>query len=292
MRIGITGATGFIAQNLIPRLHVHVHGHSCVAFSRDPSRRVAGCAETRAIGGDSLPDLRALDAIVNLAGESIQGYWTKAKKERIRSSRISVTRALVAALPRSEVRVLVSGSATGLYGHRGDELLPESAPRGVGFLADVSAEWESAALAAEQHGVRVALVRTGFVIAARGGAMDKIRPLFRLGLGGRLGSGKQWMPWVHIDDVCGLIILLLVNDSLRGPFNAVAPHPVTNAEFTRALASALHRPAILPVPEFALHLALGELSALVLDSTRAVPDKAIASGYTFCHVELARALDA
>ena len=116
--------------------------------------------------------------------------------------------------------------------------------------------------------------------------MDKIRPLFRLGLGGRLGSGKQWMPWVHLDDVCGLIIHLLGNDSLRGPFNAVAPHPVTNAEFTRTLARALHRPAILPVPEFALRLALGELSALVLDSTRAVPDKAIASAYTFLHPEL------
>ena len=299
MRIGITGATGFIASNLIPRLHAH--GHTCVAYSRpvtaakqrpgfQSGRPVPGCAETRAIGGDSLPDVSALDAIVNLAGESIQGYWTQAKKERIRSSRINFTRALVAALPRSEVRVLVSGSATGFYGQRGDELLPESAPRGTGFLADVSAEWENAAVAAEQHGVRVALLRTGFVIAPRGGAMDKIRPLFRFGLGGRLGSGKQWMPWVHLDDVCGVIIHLLENENLHGAFNVVAPHPVTNAAFTQTLAAALHRPAILPAPAFALRLALGELSSLVLDSTRAVPERTISSGYTFLHAELAQAL--
>ena len=299
MRIGITGATGFIASHLIPRLLAH--GHTCVAYSRpvtaakqrpgfQSGQPVPGCAETRALGGDSLPDVSALDAIVNLAGESIQGYWTQAKKERIRSSRINFTRALVAALPRSEVRVLVSGSATGFYGHRGDELLPESAPRGTGFLADVSAEWENAAVAAEQHGVRVALLRTGFVIAPRGGAMDKIRPLFRLGLGGRLGSGKQWMPWVHLDDVCGVIIHLLENENLHGAFNVVAPHPVTNAAFTQTLAAALHRPAILPAPAFALRLALGELSSLVLDSTRAAPERTISSGYTFLHAELAQAL--
>ncbi len=225
MRIGLTGATGFIASHLIPRLREHAH--TCVAFSRDPSRRVEGCEETRAVGGEAAPDLGALDALVNLAGESIQGYWTAAKKERIRASRVDLTRALVSALPGSSVRVLVNGSATGIYGDRGDEVLPESAPRGEGFLADVAADWERTALAAEQHGVRVAALRTGFVIASRGGAMDKIRPLFRLGLGGRLGSGKQWMPWVHIDDVCGLIIHLLENDNLSGAFNAVAPAPVT-----------------------------------------------------------------
>lgn len=288
MRIGITGATGFIASHLIS--HLRAHGHGCVAFSRDSTRRVDGCVETRPIGDAVPPDLKELDALVNLAGESIQGYWTRAKKERIRASRVSITRSLIAGLPGSKVRVLVSGSATGFYGNRGDEMLPESAPRGAGFLADVSAEWESAALAAEQHGVRVALLRTGFVIAARGGAMDKIRPLFRLGLGGRLGSGKQWMPWVHIDDVCGIILHLLENDSPRGAFNAVAPHPVTNAEFAETLAGALHRPAILPVPEFALRLALGEFSSLVLDSTRAVPANTCSSGYAFRHKTLADAL--
>lgn len=288
MRIGITGATGFIAGHLVPRLREH--GHTCVAFSRDASRGVDGCVETRAIGGDALPALSELDALVNLAGESIQGIWTAKKKDRIRTSRIDLTRALVTALPQSNVRVLVSGSATGFYGDRGDELLPESAPRGEGFLADVAAEWESAALPAEKHNVRVALLRTGFVVARDGGAMEKIRPLFRLGLGGKLGSGKQWMPWVHVEDVCGLIIHLLENDSLRGPFNAVAPNPVTNTEFTATLARTLHRPAILPAPAFALRLALGEMSSLVLDSTRAIPETTTASGYSFICENLPQAL--
>ncbi|MEO5722069.1 MAG: TIGR01777 family oxidoreductase [Chthoniobacterales bacterium] len=288
MRIGITGASGFIASHLIPRLREK--GHTCFAFSRNSSRQVDGCEETRALSGHASPDLRGLDALVNLAGESIQGFWTEKKKQRIRASRINLTRALVAALPDSAVRILVSGSATGFYGDRGNEVLPESAPRGEGFLADVSVDWENAALAAEQHNVRVALLRTGFVVAANGGAMDKIRPLFRLGLGGRLGSGQQWMPWVHLDDVCGLCVHLLENDSLRGPFNAVAPHPVTNAEFTKTLATALHRPAILPVPAFALRLALGDLSSLLLDSTRAAPEFTSASGYRFQHERLAGAL--
>ena len=288
MRIGITGASGFIGGHLIRLLRAHEH--TCVAFSRHPERAVSGCAETRALSRDSTPDLSALDAIVNLAGESIIGWWTEEKRKRIRESRVEITQALVRALPGSEVRVLVSGSATGFYGHRGDEVLPESAPRGEGFLADVSAEWEEAALAAEAHQVRVALLRTGFVLAADGGALESIRPIFRLGLGGRLGSGKQWMPWVHVDDVCGLIVHLLDNHSLHGPFNAVAPHPVTNAEFTRTLAAALHRPAFLPVPAFALRFALGDLSSLALDSTRAVPEAAGTSGYQFRHEQLADAL--
>lgn len=284
MRIGITGATGFIGGQLIPRLREH--GHTCVAFSRDKSRQVHGCEETRAIGGASPPDLGELDGLVNLAGESIQGRWTAAKKKRIRQSRIDLTRALVAALPHREVRVMVSASATGYYGDRGDERLPETAVRGSGFLADVCQEWEHAAETAEKYEVRVALPRFGFVIAPHGGALETIRPIFRLGLGGRLGSGKQWMPWVHVDDICGLIIHLLENDKLSGPFNAVAPNPVTNAEFTKALAASLHRPAILPVPAFVLRLALGDMSSLALDSTRVVPERTVASGYTFRHERL------
>lgn len=288
MRIGITGATGFIAGHLIPRLREQ--GHSCVAFSRDRSRQVQGCEETRGIGDTSPPDLSALDSLVNLAGESILGYWTEAKKKRIRESRVKVTSSLVRAMAGSNVRVLVSGSATGFYGHRGDEVLPETAARGTGFLADVSEQWESAALAAQKHAVRVALLRTGFVVASDGGAMQVIRPLFRLGLGGRLGSGKQWMPWVHVKDVCGVIVHLLENDHLHGPYNAVAPHPVTNAEFTHILAARFHRPAILPVPAFALRLALGNLSSLLLDSTHAVPQRTILSGYEFTHEKLCSAL--
>ncbi|MEP6810602.1 MAG: TIGR01777 family oxidoreductase, partial [Chthoniobacterales bacterium] len=190
----------------------------------------------------------------------------------------------------TEVRALVSASATGFYGDRGDTLLPETARRGQGFLADVCQEWEHAALTAEKYDVRVALPRFGFVIAAEGGAMDKLRPLFRCGLGGKLGSGKQWMPWVHVDDICGILIHLLENDALTGAFNAVAPKPVTNAEFTHALAAALHRPAVLRVPAFALRAALGEFADLALDSTRAIPEKALAAGYVFRQPDLAWAL--
>jgi uncharacterized protein (TIGR01777 family) len=288
MRIGITGATGFIASYLIPRLREH--GHSCVAFSRNPARTVAGCDETRRIDGDSTPGLHALDVVVNLAGESILGRWTKTKKARIRASRIGLTNALVRALPQSEVRALISASATGFYGDRGDAVLPESAGPGSGFLPDVCRDWESAALAAEEHRVRVAIPRIGFVLAPRGGAIERMRPLFRLGLGGRLGSGKQWMPWVHVDDICGLIIHLLENDNVSGAFNAVAPSPVTNAEFTRELAARLGRPAFLHIPVFVLRLAMGELSHIALDSTRAVPEKAVSSGYSFKHEILSRAL--
>ena len=288
MRIGITGASGFIASSLIPLLRQR--GHQCVAFSRDARRLITGCDETRAIANRSAPNLSALDAIVNLAGESIQGLWTEAKKNRIRNSRIDLTNSLVAAIPGTEVRVLLSGSATGFYGNRDDEVLPEDASRGEGFLADVTTEWEQAATAAEVSGVRVVLARIGFVIATNGGALDKIRPLFRLGLGGKLGSGRQWMPWVHIDDVCGVIIHLLERHNLRGAFNLVAPQPSTNMEFTRALADACHRPAFLPVPGFMLRLALGEFSSLVLDSTRAVPDRTLASGYRFRQSDLSLAL--
>lgn len=288
MRIGITGATGFIAGHLIPQLRQR--GHPCVAFSRDASQTVEGCDETRAIGGAEPPDLRQLDALINLAGESIQGRWTAARKKRIRQSRIDLTRALVAALPRSEVRVLVSASATGYYGDRGNERLSESAVRGSGFLSDVCQEWEHAAKTAEKHDVRIAIPRLGFVLAQDGGALETIRPIFRLGLGGRLGSGKQWMPWVHINDICGVFIHLLENENLAGAFNAVAPNPATNAEFTKALAASLKRPAILPVPAFALRLALGELSSLALDSTRAIPERTAASGYAFRHSNLEEAL--
>ena len=288
MRIGISGATGFIASHLIPRLRQR--GHTCIAFSRDPSQNVEGCDETRALGGAEPPDLTQLDALMNLAGESIQGRWTAARKRRIRQSRIDTTRALVAALPHSEVRVLVSTSATGYYGDRGNERLTETAVRGRGFLADVCQEWEHAANTAEKHDVRVAIPRIGFVLAKDGGALETIRPIFRLGLGGKLGSGKQWMPWVHVEDVCGIFIHLLENEKLTGAFNAVAPSPATNAEFTKALAGSLDRPALIPVPAFALRLALGELSSLALDSTRAIPERTAASGYSFLHPNLEEAV--
>src|SRR5450432_1116407 len=189
MKIGITGATGFIAGNLIPRLSDR--GHECVAFSRTAGRAVPGCRETRALVFGTAPDLAGLDALVNLAGESILGRWTAAKKQRIRDSRVGLTRQLVDAMSASSVRVLISTSASGLYGDRGDEILTEASTPGRGFLAEVCREWEAEALRARAFGARVAIPRIGFVVAPRGGALAQLRPLFRLGLGGRLGAGSQ-----------------------------------------------------------------------------------------------------
>ena len=287
MKIGITGATGFIAGELIPRLVER--GHECVAYSRSANRNVPGCVETRALGADTAPDLSGLDACVNLAGESILGRWTAAKKKRIRESRIQVTRGLVDAMGASAVRVLVSASAAGYYGDRGDELLSEASPAGAGFLAGICRDWETEAMRAREFGARVALPRIGFVVSPHGGAMDLVRPIFRLGLGGRLGDGQQWMPWVHVIDVAGLIIHLVESAACEGAFNAAAPHPVRNLDFTRELAACLHRPAFFAVPAPALRLALGELASLVLDSARLTPERTLASGYAFHFSHLADA---
>lgn len=284
MVIGITGASGFVGGRLVPALAAE--GHTCVAFSRDPSRAVPGCRETRALRPPEPPDLRGLDAVINLAGESIQGLWTAAKKERIRASRIEATRAVVRALPGSGVRTLLTASATGLYGDRGDEELTEDSAPGRGFLAEVCEEWEGEALAAMDQDVRVVMARIGFIVAAQGGAMDRLRPLFRCALGGRLGNGQQWMPWVHIDDTVGILCHLLEDEGCDGPYQVTAPEPVRNADFTRELAAALHRPAFLHVPAFALKMMLGELSHLVLDSTRALPKRTLASGYAFQQTQL------
>ena len=288
MKIGLTGASGFIAGHLIPRLSQR--GHECIAFSRTAGRAVAGCCETRSLTAGSTPDLTGLDAIVNLAGESILGRWSAAKKKRIRDSRIGITRDLVNAMSASSARILISTSASGLYGDRGEEILTEESAPGRGFLAGVCREWEAEALRAKEFGARVALTRIGFVIAPRGGAMERLRPLFRLGLGGRLGHGRQWMPWVHVADVTGLIVHLLECESLEGPFNAAAPNPVRNADFTKVLATAVHRPAFFAVPDFALRLALGELSCVALDSTRLAPLRTLGAGYAFEFSQIADAL--
>ena len=287
MKIGITGATGFIGRHLIRRLNERAN--DCVAYSRSTKQTVPGCVETRAFHPGRLLDLGGLDAVVNLAGESIVGRWTDGKKWRIRESRIRTTERLVETLgkmPRPP-RLLVNASAIGIYGDRGDETLDESASPGSGFLADIAREWEAAALGAERFGVRTALVRFGLVIGPDGGAFPPLRRAFGLALGGRLGPGRQWMSPVHVEDVAGLIVHLLEHDdhtgprALRGPFNAVCPEPVRNVDFTRAVAQALGRPAVLPVPAFVLRAALGETSHLLLDSIRAVPCCARQAGYEF-----------
>ncbi len=231
---------------------------------------------------------------MNLAGASIaDGRWSKQRKELLRGSRIDTTRALVNALAKMNARpsVLVSASAIGIYGDRGDETLTEGSKPGTDFLADVAQEWEAEALEAEALGIRVVLARFGIILAREGGALPKMLTPFKLGVGGRLGSGKQWMSWVTLEDVVGALRLTVENSSARGAINFVAPQPLQNLEFTKILAKAIHRPALFPAPAFALRFALGEMAdALLLSSQRVLPQILEKTGYQFVHSDLSTAL--
>ncbi len=235
------------------------------------------------------------DAVVHLAGESVVGRWTEEKRRAIRESRVEGTRNLATALAHCEAkpRVLVCASAVGFYGNRGDEPLREESPAGQGFLPEVCREWEDASRIAAEAGIRTVNVRIGLVLSPKGGALGNMLKPFKLGLGGRIGSGQQWWSWIHVDDIVGGIQHAMGTDSLSGPVNFVAPNPVRNAEFTKVLASVLRRPAFFPVPEFALRLAFGKMAAeeLLLASQRVEPGKLNASGYTFRFRELRAALE-
>ena len=228
--------------------------------------------------------------MVHLAGEPVAQRWTAAARDRIMRSRVEGTRALVAAMRGHSPQVLISASAVGYYGSRGDEVLTESAPPADDFLGRVAAAWEEEAQAAEPLGVRVARLRIGMVLGPNGGALARMLTPFRLGVGGRLGSGHQWMSWIHISDLVALIDFLMKESTVRGAFNATSPFPVTNREFTQALAEAVHRPAILPVPAFALRLMFGEMSEVLLASQRAIPDAAQRAGFVFQHPDIFAAL--
>ena len=275
MIIGITGGTGFIGHAV--RRTLEEHGDTAVLFSRceGPGRRLFSLMQP--------PDVFGCDGLVHLAGESILGLWTKEKRHRILQSRIEGTRRLVEGVAAAPVkpRVLVSASAIGYYGDRGDHVVDETSPAGSGFLAEVAQAWEAEAVKAQAYGVRVVRIRIGFVLGRDGGAMKLIKPLFRLGLGGRLGSGRQWMSCIEIDDLAAMVMTCLHDDSLRGPVNIVMPEPVTNREFTRAAATAVHRPALVPAPAFALRLILGDLSHLMLDSERVVPKRFLEAGFPY-----------
>ena len=274
MNITISGASGFIGRHLMKSLAQAGH-------SMRPLSRHAPPAES----------LCEADAIIHLAGEPVAQRWTAEAKRRIRESRVAGTRHLVEALamlPRRP-QALICASAIGYYGSRGDEILTESSAPGSDFLAEVCAAWEREAQAAEAFGLRVVRVRTGLVLDAHGGALQRMLPPFRMGVGGRLGSGQQWMSWIHLKDLAALF-QFAVESQIRGPLNGVAPHAVTNSDFTRELARALRRPAVFPVPAFALRLLFGEMADVLLASQRVAPGAAQAAGFRFRFPQLAPAL--
>jgi uncharacterized protein (TIGR01777 family) len=274
MNVGITGASGFIGRRLTERLSKQGHTSKAISLRSAPKPE----------------DLAGCDAVVHLAGEPVSQRWTAAARARILESRERGTRALVDAMRNHPPNVLVSASAVGYYGSRGDEILTEQSSPAPDFLGQIAQAWESEALEAEKLGTRVVRLRIAVVLGAGGGALARMLLPFRLGLGGRLGTGRQWMSWIHIDDLCDLILFVLRESTLRGVLNATSPHPATNAEFTQALAHALHRPAFLSVPAFALKLALGDMSEVVLASQRAIPQAALRAGFEFRYPDLAGAL--
>jgi len=265
MNIALTGATGFIGRRAGELLRGE--GHTVRAISTRTAPRAT--------------DLAGCEAVIHLAGEPVSQRWTAAARERIRASRVEGTRALVAALAAKPPAVLVSASAVGYYGSRGDETLTESSAPASDFLGRIAVEWEREAREAEKLGVRVVTLRIAVVLGRDGGALAKMLVPFRLGVGGRIGDGKQWMPWIHLNDLASLIGFAVRNPSLAGAVNAAAPEPVTNAEFTRELARALHRPAIFPVPRAALKLAFGEMAEVIFASQRVVPEVALRAGFQF-----------
>jgi uncharacterized protein len=285
MKILITGATGLIGRAVCRRLAND--GHQLVVLSRRPEGANAIAEVIKWEPGLGPPERRVwegVEAVIHLAGEPIAAArWTDEQKRRIRDSRVIGTRHLIAGIREAAERpkVLVSGSAVGYYGNRGDEELDERSASGQGFLPEVSRQWEGEALRAQEMGLRVVMVRTGMVLSANGGALEKMLLPFKLGLGGRIGDGRQWFPWIHIDDIAGIFCHALHSAEVRGPINGVAPELVNNADFTRELAAALHRPVILSAPGFFLKIAMGEMAEVVLSSQRVIPRVALESGYSF-----------
>jgi uncharacterized protein (TIGR01777 family) len=298
-RVLITGATGTIGAAACRA--VLARGDQVVALSRDPERAQRALGDGVEARGwpdptGSPPPAAALagaDAVIHLLGEPVAQRWSPEAKARIRDSRVLATRMLVAGLrdlpSDSRPTVLVSQSATGYYGPSGDRELTENAPPGDDFLAEVVVAWESAAAAAAEL-LRVVTTRTGVVLSPAGGALAQMLPFFRLGLGGPVAGGKQYVPWIHLDDVVGGLLFALDKPEVKGPINLVAPTPVTNGELSRALGAALHRPAVLPVPGFGLRLLYGEMASIVTTGQRAVPEQLRALGFEFGHPELEPAL--
>ena len=295
-RILVSGASGLIGQALVPSLEAE--NAEIVRLVRG---RVQSASEISWDPMAALPPaaVSGCDAVIHLAGETVAGRWTPEKKKAIRDSRVLGTRNLATALARCEIkpRLLVCASAIGFYGDRGDEILREESSAGRGFLPEVCGEWEQASRIAAEAGIRTVNIRFGLALSAAGGALGKMLPPFKLGLGGRMGSGRQWMSWIHVTDIVKAIHHVLGTPSgatrLSGPVNLVAPNAVRNAEFTQVLASVLKRPAFFPVPEFGLRLVFGEQAAreMLLASARVAPGKLLSSGYSFQYRELRAALE-
>jgi uncharacterized protein (TIGR01777 family) len=291
-RLLLTGSSGLIGSALLTSLRAHgaqvarllrgpASGEDQISW--DPARPLS----PEAVSG--------FDAVIHLAGESVVGRWTTAKKSRIRNSRVTGTRNLAQSVAKTKnhPRVLITASAVGYYGDRADEVLNEQSASGAGFLADVCREWEAANQPAADAGIRTVQMRIGVVLSPDGGALQKMLPPFRMGVGGSLGSGRQWMSWIHIQDMVGAVHHILKNDLLQGPVNMVAPKPVTNAEFTGTLASVLSRPAVFPIPAFAAKLLFGQMAdEVLLAGQRVEPARLITSGYPFQYSDLHKALEA
>ncbi|HEU4390113.1 MAG TPA: TIGR01777 family oxidoreductase [Blastocatellia bacterium] len=293
MRIAVTGASGLIGSALVSFLAAN--DHDCTRLVRSsPSGPLEARWDPATGQIEPAAAIEGLDAVVNLAGEPIaEGRWTTAKKSRIRESRVGGTRRLAEALLRLDrpPRILVAASAIGFYGDRGDEVLTEDSAPGTGFLADACRDWEKAAQPAVDAGIRVVHLRIGLVLSNSGGALPRMLLPFRMGVGGRIGSGKQYMSWIALDDLVGVAYYVLTDDAARGPINAVSPNPVTNLEFTKALGKALSRPTVFPLPGFAARLALGEMAdELLLASQRVKPARLISSRFQFKLPEIESAL--
>ena len=300
MQVAVTGATGTIGRALVRELGER--GHDVVALSRDALRakEVLGTDARIAVWPDptkSGPPVEALagtDALINLVGEPIAQRWTTEAKGRIRDSRVDTTRSLVNAVrelaPERRPRTLISQSATGFYGPRNGEWVDEDSDPGTDWVAELAADWEGEAAQATDV-MRVVRTRTGVVLSPDGGALAKMLPFFRLGIGGPVAGGHQYFPWVHLDDVVGALVACLEHPEVSGPVNVTAPTPVTNAELSKALGRALHRPAVLPVPGFALHLLYGQMAEIVTTGQRVRPSSLLSLGYRFRFAELESALD-
>ena len=290
MKVVVTGASGLIGSELLPALKSA--RHDVIKLVRRTTKN-PGERQWNPMGEPDPSLVDGADAVVHLASETIKGWWTRGKKERIHESRVRGTEMIAKSIAAAErkPRVFVSASGTGYYGHRKDEVLTEESGAGRGFLAELARDWERATRPAEQAGVRTVLLRISLVLSGRGGALQAMIPSFRIGMGGPVSNGKQYWPWITIDDMVRVILFAIENDSLRGPVNVCAPQHTTNREFTRALGRVMRRPSFFPLPGVVVTLVLGEMGQeALLTSTRAEPQKLKAAGFSFRHSEIQEAL--